>query len=150
MKIRNLVFKQIDYDSTRYWEAVKLRSKVLREPLNMQFTDEQLQAEYPYIHLAAIWKNMIIGCLYLIREGNNARLKQFCVEPELQGLGIGKKIVELTEKFCKENDMNYIYMHAREYAVPFYEKLGYRKYDEQFLEIGLPHWKLQKWLIDNE
>ena len=137
----NLVFKQIKYNSSQYREAVALRSRVLREPLNMRFTEAQLQAEHSYIHMAANYQEKMVCCLYLIREGDKARLKQFAVDPDLQAKGIGRQMMRFTEDYCRHNGMNYIYMHAREYAVPFYEKLGYSKYGEKFLEIGRPHWK---------
>ena len=150
MDLNLLKFRQIEFDSPQYWEAVKLRSKVLREPLNMRFTDEQLQAEQPHIHLVAYLAGRLVSCLYLIKENHTARLKQFVVDPELQGHGIGKRMMQLMESYCLQHKMSYIFMHAREYAVPFYEKMGYERYDEKFLEIGLPHWKLRKWLIENE
>ncbi len=146
MKNSNLVFKQIEHNSHLYREAVALRSKVLREPLNMRFTEKQLQSEHPYIHLAAFYQNKIVSCLYIIRDNEKARLKQFVVEPELQDQGIGREMMQFMETYCLKKGIKYIYMHAREYAVPFYEKLGYHKYGERFLEIGLPHWKLEKWL----
>jgi GNAT superfamily N-acetyltransferase len=141
-----LEFKRIEYNSPAYWEAVSLRSKVLREPLNMRFTEEQLEAEQDYIHLAAFQQNRLVSCLYLIQDGEKARLRQFVVEPELHNKGIGRSLLQFMESFCREQGINYIFMHARESAVPFYEKLGYKKYGEKFLEIGLPHWKLHKWL----
>jgi len=37
-----------------------------------------------------------------------------------------------------------IYLHAREYAVPFYEALGYHTFGEEFTEVGIPHRHMQK------
>lgn len=39
-----------------------------------------------------------------------------------------------------------IYLHAREYAVGFYEKLGYECFGEPFTEVGIPHRHMQKFL----
>lgn len=142
----NLIFKKIEHNSTAYQQAVELRSRVLREPLNMKFTEEELQAEQDYIHLAVFLQNRLVGCLYLIWNGEKAHLKQFAIEPEWQNRGIGSRLLQYTENFCREMGISYIKMHARESAVPFYEKFGYEKYGEKFLEIGLPHWKLRKWL----
>jgi predicted GNAT family N-acyltransferase len=35
-------------------------------------------------------------------------------------------------------------MHARETAVEFYEKYGYEKVGEQFIEVTVPHWEMVK------
>ncbi|KQC10294.1 MAG: hypothetical protein APR54_03200 [Candidatus Cloacimonas sp. SDB] len=150
MNLKELVFRQIEYDSPEYHQAVKLRSKVLREPLNMRFTETQLRAEKSYLHIAGFRKGKIVCCLYLIKEAERARLKQFAVEPELQKKGIGSEMLRFLESYCRKQGFSSIYMHAREKAVPFYEKFGYECYDQKFLEIGLPHRKLRKVLAQHE
>ena len=35
-------------------------------------------------------------------------------------------------------------LHARESAVPFYEKLGYSLGGDRFQEATLPHWAMNK------
>jgi len=144
MILKELNIKIIEYNSPQYWEAIKLRSKVLREPLNMKFTDDQLKAESPYIHIAAYEDSRIVGCMYLIVTGDQGRLKQFAVEPDLQKKGIGKALAVFAEQYCKEMGVKLIIIHARDYAVNFYEKLGYICYDEEFLEIGISHRKMKK------
>lgn len=37
-----------------------------------------------------------------------------------------------------------IYLHARAYAIPFYEGLGYHVFGEEFTEVGIPHRHMQK------
>jgi len=144
MDLNDLKIKVIEYDSPEYREAVKLRSKVLREPLNMKFTKEQLKAEFPYIHIAAFQQERMVGCFYIIINADQVRLKQFAVEQLLQKKGIGKALVRFAENFCMEKGAKYIFLHARDRAVTFYEKLGYECYDKKFLEIGLPHRKMRK------
>ena len=41
-------------------------------------------------------------------------------------------------------------LHARETAVVFYEKLGYSSLGDQFEEVTIPHWAMEKRLIMNE
>ena len=40
-----------------------------------------------------------------------------------------------------------IYLHARHYAVPFYEGLGYKLFGEEFIEKTLVHRHMEKFLI---
>ena len=35
-------------------------------------------------------------------------------------------------------------MHARKTSVPFFEKLGYAVCGEEFLEITIPHYEMEK------
>jgi predicted GNAT family N-acyltransferase len=38
-------------------------------------------------------------------------------------------------------------MHARKSAVGFYEKLGYHIASEEFMEVNIPHYMMEKMLI---
>lgn len=150
-RLDKLKFCRIEYGSARYREAVRLRERVLREPLGLKFTAEQLQAEFPYHHLIALLDDVVIGCLYLIPEPEGRiRLKQFVIAPELQGQGVGRLLMQYTEYYCRTLKCNEIYMHARQTAVPFYLEMGYEIYGETFQEIGLPHRKMRKLLKPKE
>nr|MBP8249907.1 GNAT family N-acetyltransferase [Chitinophagales bacterium] len=37
-----------------------------------------------------------------------------------------------------------MYCHARDTAIPFYEKLGYSRVGEEFEEVTIPHWEMGK------
>jgi predicted GNAT family N-acyltransferase len=43
--------------------------------------------------------------------------------------------------------MTQIQLHARSNAVKFYKSMKYEIVSEQFLEVGIPHFKMQKILI---
>lgn len=61
--------------------------------------------------------------------------------------GVGKKLVQQMEKHVKSKfGTDVVYLHARHYAVGFYEKLGYEKIGDEFEEVGMKHFKMQKQL----
>jgi predicted GNAT family N-acyltransferase len=43
-----------------------------------------------------------------------------------------------------------VYLHARQYAVDFYEKLGYSTFGEPFDEVSIPHRHMQKFLVTDQ
>ena len=58
-----------------------------------------------------------------------------------QGLGsalLREGIRQAEERFGAES----IYLEAQVYAIPFYEKQGFRVISEEFLEDGIPHMKM--------
>ena len=58
-----------------------------------------------------------------------------------QGLGsalLREGIRQAEERFGAES----IYLEAQVYAIPFYEKQGFRVISEEFLEDGIPHVKM--------
>ncbi|MBV6442087.1 MAG: Acetyltransferase [Saprospiraceae bacterium] len=137
---------QIEFATPEYDEAVRLREEVLRRPLGLEFTPEQLAGEYADIHLGAFdTSGRLIGylCLTPLSEGA-IKMRQVAVAPEWQGKGIGKKLVAASEELAKQLNFKTMTMHARETAVPFYQRLGYRTLGDRFEEVTIPHFRMEK------
>jgi predicted GNAT family N-acyltransferase len=49
-------------------------------------------------------------------------------------------------EILKQKGIQKIYCHARASAVPFYENLGFQTVSDQFLEVNIPHFKMQKFI----
>jgi predicted GNAT family N-acyltransferase len=138
----------IQHFSAEYWETVKVRYAILRLPLKIDFSFSQLLAEDQDIHIAAFDEaNAILGCLILTPlNQTQLRMRQVAVASAFQKMGVGKKLVEFSEKFAIENGYAEIVLHARATAIPFYLQLGYKTSDEPFEEVGIPHRKMRKYL----
>jgi len=148
MKI--ITIKQVSYNSEDYKKTVKLRDKILRKPLGLKFSPEQLEKEYLDIHIACFNGQDLIGCLIFSPVDDvTFQMRQVAVDENYQGKQIGTTIVKYSEEFAISNGIQKIILHAREVAVPFYLNLGYKKIGEQFVEIGLPHWMMEKRLENN-
>jgi ribosomal protein S18 acetylase RimI-like enzyme len=137
--------KEIKYDSADYKESLKLRFKILRKPLELDFSEDFLADESNNFHLAAFENNELIAVVLLrpICE-NELKMRQFAVSEKFQRKGIGKMLTQFAEKFALKNKYNFITLYARKTAVGFYEKLGYHIVDEEFIEVGIPHFKMEK------
>ena len=48
------------------------------------------------------------------------------------------------EKVLAGESVSVIELHARETALGFYERLGFARVGEEFLEVNIPHWKMRK------
>lgn len=144
----NIKIKQVNFNSEEYKRTVKLRDKILRKPLGLKFSSEQLEKEYSDIHIAYFKDKDLIGCLILSPiDDITVRMRQVAVDEKYQGQKIGTKMVKYSEKFAKKNGFNEMILHSREVAVPFYLKLDYKIIGEKFVEIGLPHWMMRKKLV---
>ena len=71
-------------------------------------------------------------------------LRQMAVSGESLRQGVGKQLIEFAEKNAKEYGFTNIETAARRAAVAFYEKVGYKKSGDEFLEIGIPHVVMRK------
>ncbi|MGE3799880.1 MAG: GNAT family N-acetyltransferase [Candidatus Kapaibacterium sp.] len=141
--------REILYGSREYEETVALRDVVLRRPLGLVFSSETLKAESSDFHLACYGdEGELLACLILTPEDTeNIRMRQVAVREDLQGGGIGTTLVQFSEEFAKARRFSCMTMHARESAVPFYERLNYERYGERFEEVTIPHWKMRKKLV---
>jgi predicted GNAT family N-acyltransferase len=144
-------------NASLYNQVLHIRNDILRKPLGLNIFDEDLSQESYHITLAAITttndsesEEKALGCVILVPclEDSNAsssfKVRQMAVATEHQGLGIGTKLIENAEKFAISQGKSRIYLHARDHAVGFYRKFGYQVVSEQFLEIGIPHFAMEK------
>jgi ribosomal protein S18 acetylase RimI-like enzyme len=139
------VICEIAHGSSAYWATVDLREAVLRKPLGLQFSAEELAAESDSHHVACYRGDRVVGCLVLRPLGDgDARMRQVAVVPEMQGQGIGTALVNFAEALARKNGYRRMILHAREAAVSFYEKLGYARVGDPFVEVTVPHWAMHK------
>lgn len=142
-----MALKIIDHGTPEYRQMVQLRTDVLRKPLGLQFTDDELEKEKENILIGAFEEEKILGCCMLIREeGREVRLRQMAVLKNLQGKGIGRAILQFAENIARDSGYKKITMHARKSASGFFEELGYKVCSDEFLEIGIPHYEMEKGL----
>lgn len=137
---------KIEFASPEYDEAVGIRYDVLRRPLGLEYTPEQLAAEYDQIHLAAYSDNdQMLGYLNLTPlDEQHVKMRQVAVAEAWQGKGVGKQMVAASEELARDMGFSKIVLHARETAVPFYLGQAYLKIGERFEEVGIPHFKMEK------
>jgi len=62
----------------------------------------------------------------------------------MQGKGIGESMVTFAENLARDKGYKTLTMHARDSAIGFYEKYGYKVVGDQFIEINIPHHIMEK------
>ena len=140
-----MALKIIDHGTPEYMQMVKLRDDILRKPLGLGFTKAELDEEKENILIAAFEDERILGCCMLVEEqAEIVRLRQMAVLNDLQGKGIGRALMNFAENLARDRGYKAIRMHARSIAVGFYEKVGYRVKGDQFIEVSIPHFLMEK------
>ncbi len=135
----------ITFQSPQYFEVVALRRRVLRLPLGLDFTPEQLASEGKDLHLAATEAGALVGCLMLSDHGDGVvQMRQVCVEPSRQGTGVGALLVQESEAEARRRGFSRVMLHARDTAVGFYLRLGYKEVGPPFEEVSIPHQEMEK------
>ncbi|MEO5943812.1 MAG: GNAT family N-acetyltransferase [Ferruginibacter sp.] len=137
--------KQIDHGTKEYQQMVKLRMQILRQPLGLTFSKEELEKEKDNILIAAFDEDEMLGCCMLTKvDDKTLQLRQMAVNNNLQGKGIGASIMSFAENISRDRGYKKLLMHARDTAIGFYEKFGYKVVGNQFTEVNIPHHVMEK------
>lgn len=143
-----MALKQIDYGTKEYKQMVQLRETVLRKPLGLSYSKEELEKESDDTLIACMDDDDMLGCCILSKiDEETIRLRQMAVPDKLHGKGIGASIMNFAEVLAKDKGYRCMTMHARDSAIGFYEKFGYAIKGSQFREVNLPHHIMEKKLM---
>jgi len=140
-----MAIKQLYHNSKEYEQMVKLRSDILRKPLGLEFSKEELQKEKDDVLVGFFDDDKIIGCCILTKQDDQCtRLRQMAVQKNMQGMGIGETLIAYAENIARDKGFKTLTMHARDSAIGFYEKYGYKVKGDAFTEVNLRHHVMEK------
>jgi predicted GNAT family N-acyltransferase len=138
----SISFKVIPLGSSVYQEAVLLREEILRQPLGLRFSAEELENEKDHIQIVGILNNEVIATAVLVPEGNMCKMQRVVVKDSFQNQGIGSQLLRFCEDHARSLGFKAIYCHARDSAVEFYLNNHYTAEGEYFDEDTIPHLKM--------
>ena len=145
-----MICQSVNHNSNEYLLAVELRREVLRYPLGLDFTQEELDAESNAHHFVLMGGTMVLATAMAIELGNGeAQVRQVAVSFANRGRGFGREIMHCAEDCMRANGSRSTIVHAREVVLEFYFKLGYMPFGEPFEEVGIPHRKMRKSLASS-
>lgn len=140
--------KIIDHGSEDYKKMVDLRMEILRKPLGLSFTETDLEKEKQDILIGAFEDDELLACCVLTKIAEDTcKLRQMAVRHKIQGTGLGAAMMNYAEQLAKDAGYKKMVMNARKTAKGFYEKLGYEIKGDEFVEVTLPHFYMQKNII---
>lgn len=138
--MENVELKTIVHGSPEYEAEVALRASILRQPLGLTFSADELATEAGSHHIGCYVDGELVGCLVLQPiDARQIQMRQVAVGESVKGRGIGRMMVEFSEDFARKHGFEEMTLHARETAIPFYERLGYTKLGDRFTEQTIPH-----------
>jgi predicted GNAT family N-acyltransferase len=140
-----MALRMIDHGTKEYQQMVHLRHEILRKPLGLAFDEAELEKEKEDILIGAFEDDRLLGCCLLSpMDTSTIRLRQMAVPNNMQGKGIGRALMIFAENIARDQRYRKLCMHARKTALGFYEKLGYSVSGEEFIEVTIPHYIMEK------
>ena len=133
------------HQSPDYLAAVDLRRAVLRTPLGLDVTPEQLAAEAMDTHFVAFDGSRLAGAVVMTPyDATTVKLRQMAVSPAAEGQGVGTALLRAFEDHARANGMTGVTLAARLTAQGLYERNGYTAKGEVFEEVTIPHIRMGK------
>lgn len=123
------------------WQALGQRASELRRRV---FIDEQQVPESEEwdgqdpdcLHFLACENGQPIGTARLLPDGHIGRV---AVLGQARGRGIGLLLMREAIAAARLLGHEEVILAAQIQAMPFYERLGFQAYGEEFLDAGIPH-----------
>ncbi|WP_321386590.1 GNAT family N-acetyltransferase [uncultured Enterococcus sp.] len=134
-----------DTMSDIYLDALRIRNQVFMIEQGVPKDIEIDKNEAACIHFVLYIENQAAAtCRLLPLENGVMKLQRMAVLKEYRGRSLGREIVQETEHFSRNQGYNTITLGAQLTAVDFYEKLGYSKHGELFMDANIPHYQMDK------
>jgi GNAT superfamily N-acetyltransferase len=116
-----------------YQETFLVRNLTLRKgkPIETCFFEGDDLIETKHFGYFDDGKNIGTVSIYrnkntIFNSPNQYQIRGMAILNEFQGRGYGKQLIKHCENYLKTNNTGLVWFNARETAIPFYEKLGYK------------------------
>ena len=118
-----------------YKQYYHLRWLLLRAPWNQAEGSEVDDIEDQCFHVMAVDEkhNVIAVARLQFNSNTEAQIRYMAVAREHERKGIGRELINVMEQYAQNSSCKKIILHAREPAIGFYQKLGYKVIEKSYI-----------------
>ena len=141
-----LVFRLAD-NKTDFARCVFLRGIVFGAGQNIAVNDEIDDLEETCRHVLGLDDGQPCATArWRVYKPGVGKIERVAVHPGWQGRGIGLALMEAVAADIKAimPDCTRLRLGAQDYAIPFYQRLGFEVEGEGFMDAGIPHHWMEK------
>jgi predicted GNAT family N-acyltransferase len=147
----DLAVIEAPYGSDLYRQALALREAILRKPLGLVVTTDELADDRIRAHFCATSHGTVVGSVSLRPlDGDTVQLRQMAVAEERRRERMGAQLLARAEDWVRGHGYRLMVLNARLGAEGFYARYGYRAEGEPFDDNTVPHIRMTKVLVGGE
>lgn len=140
-----LEFNIINYNSPEYQKALRLREDVMRKPLGLLLSEEDVKDDGKRIHIGGYYNDeLICGCSLRIIHHKIAHIYSVFVKQELQNKGFGQRLMAYAENYAKSQGAKRLFVEGRKAAKNFYQKCGFSSCGLEYIDMNIVHQDMRK------
>jgi predicted GNAT family N-acyltransferase len=144
----DLAVVEAPYGSDLYRQSLGLREAILRKPLGLVVTAEELADDRLRRHFVASSHGAVVGSVSLRPlDGETIQLRQMAVVENRRREKIGAQLLARAEDWARGHGYRLMVLNARLGAEEFYARYGYLAEGEPFDENTVPHIRMTKALV---
>jgi peroxiredoxin Q/BCP len=141
----SLEIVEAPHGSELYQQALTLREAILRAPLGLRLSEEELADDARRRHFCATMQGAVVGSVSLKPlDKETLQLRQMAVVQDRRREGIGARLLARAEDWASAEGYRRIVLNARLGAEGFYARYGYLAEGEPFDENTVPHIRMTK------
>jgi predicted GNAT family N-acyltransferase len=149
MDIAQTDVRTIEYGSSLYHQAARLRYQLFYQAHNISFDSIFDEAELQDTHVAIVncVEERVIAYGQLVQNyPEEFQIYQMVVDPIYQKQGFGTQLLQTLTEIALNRGSQRIILHARVAKAGFYEKMGFIAIGDVFASstTGVPHIKMEK------
>lgn len=126
-------------DQSEIDAALALRYEVFCDEQGVSLEDERDGRDGEALHLVAVDDGDVVGTCRLLAEGSEVKLGRMAVAGSHRGRGLAAALLVAADARARELRGRRIVLAAQLGALAVYERAGYARYGEVFLDAGIEH-----------
>ena len=95
-------------------------------------------------HFLACLDGADVGAARMRVVGEAAKAERVAVLSTARGAGVGRALMDALERQASTAGLQRVKLSAQSEVVPFYLRLGYTAYGDEFIEADIPHRWMEK------
>ncbi len=127
-------------------ECFRLREEVFIIEQSVPVDRERDEHDATALHFLALVDAKPVGTARVVLKDNGtvAKIQRVAVCRSKRGMGIGKRLIAAIEEAPVLEGVDHFLLEAQTHALQFYARMGYHAYGEEFMDAGIPHFRMKK------
>jgi len=128
-------------DKELFQQAREIRDVVFIQEQKVEEQDEFDEFEDSSEHFLMTFNDKAIGTARWRVIRDKVKLERFAVLKEFRGKQYGEQLLKAVINSAQKENLK-MYLHAQLKAIPFYERQGFSKVGDLFVECEIEHYKM--------
>ncbi|MDR1138839.1 MAG: GNAT family N-acetyltransferase [Clostridiales bacterium] len=130
-------------------DMMSLRHDVFVVEQNVPIEEELCDDESLFVHIGLYINSAIVAYCRLLIDTDTVHIGRVSVSKSMRRQGMGRQIMNIAHDYAKDVGCKISKLSAQLHALDFYLNLNYVSYGDQYMDAGIPHISMLKYLTPN-